>query len=146
MTTGASALNAAMTAVVAALNGDSTFVSLCAGKARDAVPQDVAYPYVWVAVREDPGAMETFGRMGQEVFWTLQVYDKDDDHEGSHRIDAVIARIVALLHHAALTLTGWAMPLIHYEGSQDMPLLTDADGIVIRSKLLRFRGLAETAA
>jgi hypothetical protein len=147
MTVGASALDVGLTAVVSRLSSDATFAALCAGGVYDAVPQGVTFPYGWLTVRESPTPMETFGRMGQELSWLLQVYDKDGDQEGTKRIDQVIARAVVLLHHghASLTLTGWNVPLVHYEGMQLMPLMTDVDGQIVRSKLARFRGLVEVA-
>lgn len=150
MTTGASILDPAITAVATRLNGDATFLTLCPGKARDAVEQGSDLPYAWLTVRETPAPMETFGRMGQEIEIGLTVYDRDgnDGQEGTKRLDDVIARAVVLLHHqhAALTLAGWNLPLLHYLGSQALPLLEDTDGQLIRSKLARFRGLAEVAA
>lgn len=142
MTTGASALDPGLTAVITALVGDATYAALCAGGTFDATPQGVRFPYAWVTVREDPRPMETFGAMGFELEWRLQVFRKDDVRETTQVIDQILGRAAVVLHHATLSLTGFTLEHLHYLGAFPLPALRDADGSIIRTKVGIFRGLA----
>lgn len=145
MTVGLSALDPAMVAMVQRLSGDATFAGVCTGGVYDAVKQGTSFPYAWVTVRETPKPMETFGRMGFELEWRIQVYDKDGDRQGTQRIDQILGRLAALVHHQPLAMTGFTVDHVNYEGAMPMGLLEDSDGVVVRSKVGIVRGLVEAA-
>jgi hypothetical protein len=148
VSTGESILDPMMAAVITRLNGDAGaggFATLASGGAHDAVPQAVEFPYAWVTIREFSRDVSTFGTLGFEVGVWLQVYCRDDLHEGTKLIDRILNRAAFLFHHAALTVTGWSVGYAEYEGATPQPLMEDANSKIVRSKIGRFRFLAHAA-
>lgn len=148
MTTGASCLDAMMAAILARAEADASFVAACAGGLYDAVPPDVSYPYAWVTLREDPSLVETFARLGFEVYALVQVYHRDDTRESTQVIDQILGHVARVFHHqpGALSPSGWRVTYAGYEGARPSPnVIEAASGKVVRSKIGQLRFIVEAS-
>src|SRR5690606_31896521 len=99
-------------AVVAALTGDTALMALVSG-AYDYISQDAVFPYVSLgegACRDRSTKTTT----GTEVTFVLHVYSR----EGGHKETLLIMeRLHAVLHEAALTLSGHALLSMRFDSS-----------------------------
>jgi hypothetical protein len=105
VTTGKSPLDTVLNAVFDALNV-AAFTALSTGGLYNDVPQGVSYPLSWVTPgnpAEEPA--DTFGKIGAVCRVELHVYSQ---YEGDTEATDLVNKAHELLHHVALSLTGYA--------------------------------------
>lgn len=97
----------------------------------DYVPEDATYPYVEIGetTTTDDSAHDRFGR--SQVF-TVHVWSK---HRGHSEVLTIGNRVIELLDHQPLTISGFDHIFTHFEFSQT---LDDPDPL-IRHGVYRFR-------
>jgi hypothetical protein len=133
---------AAVVKMAGSILGDSSFTSVCTGGTFSAVPETPTFPYALVMVRESPGDQEAFGRIAYRVEQRVRIFSQ---YPGSHEVDAIASAAIALLHHAAATLTGWIVGLVHYVQSL-LPVQADLDGVLLTYRDVVFEWLLEPSA
>ena len=102
-------------AVYGVLSGDATLAALVAG-VFDEVPEGTRYPYVTIGEALEQPA-NSHDRFGRETVLTLHVWTVS---RGFTDGMAIAARLVALLDHQPLTITGHHHVATRYEFSQTL--------------------------
>lgn len=115
MTTPVSPLGPIQEAVYEVLSGDATLDGLVTG-VFDEVPEGTAMPYVTIgeALEQPAGAHDRYGR---ETVLTLHVWT---DTRGFARATEITSRLVSLLDHQPLTISGHHHVVTRYEFSQTL--------------------------
>jgi len=107
---------AIQTAIYGVLNGDSTLTSTLGAGVYDEVPEDASYPYVVVGeAYETPD--NAHDRYGRDTMVTIHTWSEQD---GFKEALTVGNRVVELLDHTSLTITGWHHVATRYEFSQTL--------------------------
>lgn len=121
-------------AVYDVLSGDATLAGLVEG-VFDEVPEGTPYPYVTIgeALEQPDNSHDRFGR---QTVLTLHVWT---DTRGFSKATEITSRLVALLDHQPLTITGHHHVVTRYEFAQT---LRDPEPHV-RHIPIRFRVLTE---
>lgn len=93
-----------------ALNVAAFATTLLGGRLYTDVPQGTAYPLAWLTF-DDPSETEehTFGAYGAVVHLEVHVFSA---YEGDDEVADILSKAIELLHHQALTPTGWTVPLV----------------------------------
>ena len=118
VSTGVSAKDAVMTAVIAMLNVAS-FLLVCPAGASDRVLQGTAFPYARVETRELSN-LSTFGALNFLVEIRLHVFSQ---YQGTKEADDITAAASALLHHQSHDVSGkgWTIGQIDYDTAFEAP-------------------------
>lgn len=126
-------------AIFGNLTSDATLVSLL-GDARvwDAVPTRAEFPYITFAQTTERD-WSTGSEDGAEHVVSLHVWSRG---AGRKEALAIMERLKALLHDAALTLTGHRLVNLRHEGSE---VRRDPDGETYHG-IVRLRAVTEPAA
>ncbi len=122
MSTGTTAIQDVQTAAMAALAADSTFMALVPGGVWDYVPADPTWPYVCLeAASERPmdGLGSALGSQGREVELTFAIFSA---YQGRKEQSAILDRLVAVLRHTSLTVTGWAHHMTDFAGADQFSM------------------------
>ncbi|MGK5529363.1 DUF3168 domain-containing protein [Streptomyces sp. URMC 129] len=133
MTVPTTPLLAVQSALYARLSGDQVLADLAPGGVLDYVPEDRPYPFVHLgeATEAPDNSHSTWGR---QTTHTLHVWSR---YRGFAQALAIAGRVVELLDHQPLTISGWHHLSTRYEFSQT---LTDPDPSgMIRHVPVRFR-------
>ena len=119
LSTGVSAKDALMTAVIAMLNV-AGFTAVCPGGVFDRVPQGTAAPYTRVVTREVSSPYSTFGALNFQCEIRLHIYSQ---YAGTKELDAITAEGAALLHHQTYDVSakGWQIGQIDYVEANEQP-------------------------
>lgn len=117
------------TAVYAKLSGDATLTALITG-VFDHVPEGTGYPYVVVG-EAFATPRNSQDRKGRRTAENIHVWS---DHLGYSELNAIADRIIELLDHQALTVSGHDIVLSNFEFQQT---LDDPDPDV-RHGVIRF--------
>ncbi|MCZ7595261.1 MAG: DUF3168 domain-containing protein [Hyphomicrobium sp.] len=125
-------------AIYQALTNDGPLVALLgAARVWDDVPERAAFPYVTFAAGTERD-WSTGGEAGAEHAVTLHVFSRAG---GRKEAQEIIAALRAVLHEAALTLTGQRLINLRHEASD---VRRDADGETYHG-IVRFRAVTEPA-
>lgn len=127
MTTGAIVGSLVQDAVYDALNV-AAMTALATGGVHTDVPQDTAFPYVWLTwgdPAEEP--MDTFGRLGVISHLEVQAVS---DYEGDDQVLDMLNKVAELLHHSNLSVAGWSVPFVRRK-SADVRVM-DFEGVPLR--------------
>jgi hypothetical protein len=157
VTQGRSAMEAAVTAVLAELRASgSGVVTLEVPTGHSALgfrvgvhgdtPQREPYPHVRVdAAGEMPDS--TMGRNGKQVLIYCQIFD---DHEGDKRILKIANVLVALMNpagnYAAIVVSGYRTEGVEFDDIETNPDQDDNAGKKIRHKTIKFKLYLEESA
>lgn len=129
MTTAIDTFGPLQSAIFSKLDGDATLSGLVTGVFDD-VPEGTQYPYV--VVGEAYGTpRNSHDRHGRRNIETLHIWS---DYHGYSEVNSIADRVIKLLDHQALTVTGHDVVLAHYEFAQTVE---DPDPD-IRHLVLRF--------
>lgn len=130
------ALSPVSVAVYGVLSGDATLSGLVGGRIYDDVRQGAAYPYLWYEVRERD--MRGFGG-GALPEIEVRVHAFDGAHRGAQVVQQIIARAVALLKDAAVSVTGFVQcGRVVYDETVLLPD-EDVNGEKVRELVALFR-------
>lgn len=129
---------AVQTALYGVLSGDAQLTALISG-VWDYVPEDAAYPYVHIGeATEIPD--NTHSTWGRQTTHTLHIWTQARGHAQGLTI---AARVMQVLDHQPLTISGQHHISTHYEFMQ---ALTDPEPPGdIRHVVMRFRVVTEQA-
>ncbi|MFQ5954710.1 MAG: DUF3168 domain-containing protein [Kiloniellales bacterium] len=117
----ADASGAVQTAIYDRLTGDATLMGMVKA-VHDQVPEDAKFPYVTIG--DDTATdFDTKTETGQELTLTLHAWSRA---HGRKEVKDILARIYALLHEQALTITGFTHVLARFEFTQTF---RDPDGL-----------------
>ena len=112
---------AVQAAIHGRLTGDATLMGMVTA-VHDQVPEDARFPYL--AIGDDTAVdFGTKSETGQELTLTLHAWSRA---HGRREVKDILARIHALLHQQALTVTGFAHMLTRFEFTQTF---RDRDGL-----------------
>lgn len=104
------------TAVYTLLAADATLTTTLGAGVYDEVPETASYPYVVVGeAYETPD--NAHDRYGRRTSITLHVWS---DHDGFSQAATIGSRVVELLDHTPLTVSGWAHIVTRFEFSQTL--------------------------
>jgi hypothetical protein len=122
-------------AVYAALSADTTLATLVTG-VYDYVNSEAVFPYVVLGggSNRDHSTKTT---AGAEISFALHVYSREGGHKETL---SIMERLHAVLHQAALSLTGHTLILMRFDGSDVARL---SDGLTYHGAM-RFRALTES--
>lgn len=126
---------AIQTAFYSTLSGDATLSNMVTGVFDD-VPEGTERPYVTVAdILSTPD-----NRHDNFCFQTVVTVHVWSEYRGNSEVMAIGSRVLALLDHTPLTLTGFHHVVTRYEYSQ---VLKDPGKLELRHMPIRFRVLSE---
>jgi hypothetical protein len=94
-----------------ALVGSAAFMALVGSRLYTDVPQGTPFPLAWLTFgdpMEEP--LDSFGRAGGIVHLELHAFS---DYEGDDECIDILSQGIEVLHHAALTVSGWSVPLVN---------------------------------
>lgn len=103
------------TAVYTRLNGDATLATLVKG-VFDEVPEGTLKPYVVVGEAYET-ADNSHDRKGRRTVITVHVWS---DQQGFSQTNTISNRIVDLLDHTPLTVSGWTHVATRFEFKQSL--------------------------
>jgi hypothetical protein len=122
-------------AVYGVLSGDSTLSTAVGGRIYDDVRQGATCPYLWYEVREREARWFGDGAL-PEVELRVHVFSA---YRGAKEAQDILARAIALLKDAALTVSGFAhCGRVLYEESVLLPD-EDVNGVKVREIVGLFR-------
>lgn len=125
------------TAVYQRLTGDATLMALISG-VFDEVPEGTPKPYVHWPASDFETPDNTLTEFGARTVAEVDVWS---NHQGYSEAKTIGNRVVELLDHQTLTVTGHAVVAVRIEFAQSLP---DPD-ITIRRRKLRFAFITEQA-
>ena len=106
------------------------------------VPQGTPFPYAWLTwgdPAEEP--QDAFGRLAVVSHLELHVFSS---YEGDDEALDLLHTAAGLLHHGALTVTGWAVPYVGRTGATLS--VVEFNGLPLRIGILRVNVHAVKAA
>ncbi len=125
---------AVQAAIHGKLTGDATLMGMVTA-VHDQVPEDASFPYL--AIGDDTAVdFGTKTEAGQELTLTLHAWSRA---HGRREVKDILARIHALLHHQALTVTGFTHLLTRFEFTQTF---RDRDGLT-QHGIARYRVIVQ---
>jgi len=131
-----SAISAVQTAIYSTLHGDSTLLALVTGIFND-VPEGQLYPYIQIGTATEK-PWDTFGGASTGIGWddtvTVHVWSR---YQGDSEALAILNRVVTLLNHVSLTVTGYGTVIIFSD--QTRVLIEQVDKIETRHIAAIFR-------
>lgn len=136
-TTTKTAAGAVLTAVYNALNVAALTTVLGAGVYETMAPQGAAFPYVLITTPSGV-PFDTFGRAGKERVVQVHVFASGAVNESGTQVSAISDKVVELVNHQALTVSGHDLVKIQYEQDTDAAP-EDVNGIQIMHRVVSFR-------
>ena len=132
-----SVLGLLQAALYTRLSEDEQLVDELGWGVYDQVPEDASYPYIGLGE-----AFETpdndLGSFGRNVLLVLHLWSR---YQGYAQATEALDRVVQLLEHQSLEITGHRVISVHFVDAQTVP---DPDP-TIRHAPVRFRALTEQA-
>jgi Protein of unknown function (DUF3168) len=133
-----SAIRAIEAAIVSALIADSTFTTRCPGGVVSFAPPEQVYPYVILFSAHEQTWNTMGGRLvgnGRDVLIRLHVFSR---YEGDREALLINERMIELLDHATVTVSGYDTVLIQYLAGRVL-VEDDADKRQVRHIPAEFR-------
>jgi hypothetical protein len=133
-----SAIRPIQAAIRALVVADSTFTTRCPGGFVDDEEEDQTYPFLLMGPATHEKRWNTFGGRtvgnGNDAMIRLHVYSR---YEGDREALLILERVVELLDHAALAVSGYGTVICEYQSSRT--LVEDRDKLETRHIPVDFR-------
>ena len=136
-TTTKTATGPILTAVYNALNVTAIATTLGCGVYETVIPQAASLPYLRIST---PSGIpwDTFGAAGKERVLQVHVFASTAVYESGYQVNAICDKVIELLQHQALSVSGHLLAGLQYEQDTD-GAEEEVDGVQIVHRVLSFR-------
>lgn len=128
---------AILTAVYTALNVTAIVTTLNCTVYETVVPQNVSYPFLRISTPSGT-PWDTFGAAGKERVVQVHIFASTANYESGFERDAISDKVISLLQHQALSVTGHTLAALQYEQDTE-GADEEVDGVLIVHRVLSFR-------
>ena len=112
------AAGATLTAVYGALNVVAITTTLGCSVFERVVPQGSRPPYLRVSTPSGV-TWDTFGKAGKDRIVQVHVFGSTRDYESQTQVNSICDKVVELLQHQAITVSGHTLCSLAYENDTD---------------------------